>query len=87
MNWQELIAFEPRLEDFSCAAVQSAKNGWYGWVEWFPHFSGFRQLVGLGTHCAALQNWEAFDTAVALLIDRHRVERARVERHRSKRSA
>ena len=87
MTWQELIAFEPRLEDFNRAAVQSAKNGWYGWPQWFPGFSGFRQLVGPGARCAALQSWDIFDSAVAFLADRHRVERARLERQRGKRSA
>jgi len=80
MIWSELVRLEPSLEDFARAAVQSAKNGWYGWPAWFPGFHGFHSLVGPHGRCEALATWAAFDTTVALLVDRHQVERARIER-------
>ncbi len=75
----ELIEHEPKLEDFNRAAVQSARNNWPGWVEWFPSFSGFTSLVGPRARCEELATWAAYDQAVALLVDRHQVERDRIE--------
>ena len=76
----EMISLEPRLDDFARGAVQSARNGWYGWPEWFPEFGGFRCLVGPTACCEALRTRDAFRQAVTLLTDRRQVERGRIER-------
>ena len=70
-TWKQLIALEPGLEDFAKAAVESARNGWYAWPEWFRVQATFNTLVGDRAQCDELRNDEAWQAAVRHLLVLH----------------